>query len=94
MESRLLTIDSFKVKDLFNILSVVKSQKVIDHIIPMIQQLCLTMIPEEIVILNKLTAQHKLQGELSLCVEQYLTDNLDEMETLELSKVYMSCVKS
>lgn len=52
------------------------------------------MIPEEIVILNKLTAQHKLQGELSLCVEQYLTDNLDEMETLELSKVYMSCVKS
>lgn len=52
------------------------------------------MIPEEIVIVNQLIARHKLQEKLSGRVETYISESMHEMETLELSKVYMSCIKN
>ncbi len=53
-----------------------------------------TMIPEEIVIVNQMIAKHGLQVRLSQRVEKYIIESMDEMETLELSKVYMSCIKN
>ena len=51
-----MTFEEFKAKDIFNILAVCKNKELIKYIIPKIELICNTFIPEEIVILNNLIA--------------------------------------
>ncbi len=45
-------------------------------------------------ILNNQLSRHGLKNSISNHIEAYITESKDEMETLELSKVYMSCIKN
>lgn len=58
MENRLLTINDFTAKDVFNILHVCKNKGLIDYITTKIEQICSGFIPEEVVILNTLISKH------------------------------------
>ena len=91
MEQRLMESDDFKAKDVFNVLSVCDNEALVSYLANIIEDVCPEMIPEEVVILSKLVNQHSLQGQLSSVIEKYLTDNQEEMETVELAKTFMSC---
>jgi hypothetical protein len=52
------------------------------------------MIPEELVILNGLSEKHNIQASISKPLELYLLENKDDMQTVELGKVYLSCLTS
>lgn len=71
-----------------------KCTEVLEHIAKHLKSMCDTLIPEEIVILNNLLKKHDMQGRLSEPIEAYLEKNMDDMETEELSKVYISCLKN
>lgn len=94
IEGRLLKVDSFKAKDIFNVLHVCTNKELVDHVGDKCIELISTLIPEEVVILNKLIDKHAMQGKMSSHVEKYIDDNIEEMETLELAKVYTSCIRS
>ena len=52
------------------------------------------MIPEELVIFNSLAFKNSLQGEFVNQIESYINDQIEEMETVEVAKVYQSCLKN
>lgn len=85
-----------KAKDLFNLLSVVAKERreLVEKLIPQIEAIVPSLIPEEVVILNVQLERHGLQGIIAPKIEEYIKDSQEEMDTLELSKVYMSCIKN
>lgn len=88
-------LDGIQAKELFNFISVCTNREFLEGVlVPETRKIIQTMIPEEIVILNSLIARHSVQDKLSDAVQSYLEMNKDEMETQELTKVYMSCLKN
>ena len=86
-----------KAKDLFNIMSVMEADgkpEMVGWLVKQIEGVVASMIPEEVVILNTQLQRLGLQGRVSPLIEAYIQDSREEMETLELAKVYMSCIKS
>ena len=65
-----------------------------EWLIKQIEGVIASMIPEEVIILNTQLERHGLQVRVSPLIEAYIQDSREEMETLELAKVYMSCIKS
>jgi hypothetical protein len=87
-------MSDFKPKDIFNILQVSPEQAVINHIIDWAISSMNAFLPEEVVILVNMIGKVKAKTRrehLIKTVEQYLTENLTEMEYHEIGKVYMSC---
>ena len=86
-----------KAKDLFNIMSVIEADgkpEMVGWLVKQIEGVVPNMIPEEVVILNSQLQRLGLQARVSSLIEAYIQDSREEMETLELAKVYMSCIKS
>lgn len=52
------------------------------------------MIPEELVILNSLANKNSIQGEFVQEIEAYVNEQMDEMQILEIAKIYQSCIKN
>ena len=98
MEDRLMGHEGqMKAKDLFNIMSVMERDgkpEMVGWLVKQIEGVVPTMIPEEVVILNTQLQRLGLQARVSPLIEAYIQDSREEMETLELAKVYMSCIKS
>lgn len=66
VEKKILeTKDLVKPKDIFNLLHVTQSKEVVDFLVGKLEEMCDTLIPEEIVILNNLVRQHGIQLQLS-----------------------------
>jgi hypothetical protein len=85
-----------KAKDLFNIMSVMEADgkpEMLEWLVKQIEGVIASMIPEEVVILNTQLQRLFLQDKVSPLIEAYIQDSREEMETLELAKVYMSCIK-
>jgi hypothetical protein len=86
-----------KAKDLFNVMSVMEADgkpEMVEWLVKQIEGVIASMIPEEVVILNSQLQRLGLQARVSSLIEAYIQDSREEMETLELAKVYMSCIKS
>jgi hypothetical protein len=86
-----------KAKDLFNIMSVMDADgkpEMVGWLVKQIEGVVPNMIPEEVVILNSQLQRLGLQARVSSLIEAYIQDSREEMETLELAKFYMSCIKS
>eukprot|EP00347_Sterkiella_histriomuscorum_P009748 403340039 len=92
LEKALLEVKEMKPKDIFNVLTVLQdNQPLLDIVINQIKQQLKSMIPEEIIILLNLTEKHQiLKPVLARLIEDYINNNLEEINDDEFAKLYYS----
>ncbi|TNV86039.1 hypothetical protein FGO68_gene9977 [Halteria grandinella] len=91
MENRIIKSgERLKAKDVFNIMHVTESKEIVEHLLKHIE--IEGLIPEEIVIFNSMVKKHGVEGKIVPQIEAYIEKNMDDMETEEISKLYMSCL--